>query len=475
MLDRVPLTARQLAVLQWIADGCPDGIWPDDSHKISAGALETRNLATVRRWYGKWSAEVRADGAYYLEHGTYPGVPVSARLVRQPTVAARSAGEPARQTKAPAPKAPRVLRPAREPGPTERLIADIQAAGGSITLTPESDDERRSLEAMLSAAYRHNKVPKGMHLRVDRPTWKTYVLTIEALPNWTDRPRPEVSVPQQLRKPHAEIVRLRDADSLPIKGAAKHRALRLLQALITSVARRGHVVAEVRRKDRYVFQYARPAPAYEHVLFTVAGHEVGVRITQLQDRSDHVPTAKELAEKASYSWTRIPKYDYTPSDRLKIELTARGSGSWSDGVRKRLEDRLVEIIEAIEKAAVTAERVRLIAEEKRRQAQLEEEQRIARATAKLNEVNRARVFDEQSAAWFRSRHLAEYVSALEDVVAEIEDPSDGVAAGEWLAWVKRHVESLDPLKQMIAMPPDPAPTREALAPYLDRPRYGFMG
>ncbi len=45
-LPRRPLTDRQLAVLGWIADGCPDGVWPDHSHKLSVGALEVRTAAT---------------------------------------------------------------------------------------------------------------------------------------------------------------------------------------------------------------------------------------------------------------------------------------------------------------------------------------------------------------------------------------------------------------------------------------------
>jgi hypothetical protein len=87
-----PLTDRQLAVLRWIGDGCPAGQWPDDTHKISARALETRYLAAVSRWYGKWRAELRPDGVYYLEHGTYPDPPT--RPPRTPAVVNAPSAKP---------------------------------------------------------------------------------------------------------------------------------------------------------------------------------------------------------------------------------------------------------------------------------------------------------------------------------------------------------------------------------------------
>ncbi|WP_161849191.1 hypothetical protein [Frankia sp. ACN1ag] len=42
MVDlRAPLNARQLEVLRWINDGCPDGVMDGHSHKVTASALVT--------------------------------------------------------------------------------------------------------------------------------------------------------------------------------------------------------------------------------------------------------------------------------------------------------------------------------------------------------------------------------------------------------------------------------------------------
>src|SRR5271163_4395901 len=72
MPRRQPLSDRQVNVLQWIADDCPDREWPDESHKLSARALESRGLARVRRKGKLWHAVLTEDGQHYLDHGRYP-------------------------------------------------------------------------------------------------------------------------------------------------------------------------------------------------------------------------------------------------------------------------------------------------------------------------------------------------------------------------------------------------------------------
>lgn len=67
-----PLSARQLEVLRWLEDGCPDRDWPDETHKHSARALQSRGLASVGRKNKVWTASITESGRFYLEHGCYP-------------------------------------------------------------------------------------------------------------------------------------------------------------------------------------------------------------------------------------------------------------------------------------------------------------------------------------------------------------------------------------------------------------------
>jgi hypothetical protein len=470
-----PLTPRQFAVLQWVADGCPDGTWPDDTHKHSARALETRGLVTVRRRNGVWHAVLRPHGRHYLDHGAYAGATPPDRTVR--SVAPKRSqpgGSEAGVAREPAKRQPAPLPPARPLSPAESLIAQIQAAGGNLTLEPATEQDRVRLDAQIRAIRRFRKLPLGQQLIVDKPNWSKRVLTITALPGWMTAAPVPVPVPAQLRNPHPAVDTLRDSDRLlGVSGPSRARALRLLQALAAAATARGHTVtAPTAREDQYGNRERHPV----HLRFGVRGHDVGLRVTQLDDRTDHVPTAKELAAQRRYSWTRIPKYDYTPSARLKLELPGRyeyQQSTWADGVKSRIEGKLPEILQELECRADAAERQRLADEERRRQEQIEEQRRIARATIKLNETHRAEVLNTQLAAWQQTRQLDDYLDAMDAKITQIEDPGTAAAAKEWLAWARAYAAGLNPLNGVIAMPPDPEHTYIALAPFLERSRRGI--
>lgn len=66
------LNERQLEVLRWIGDGCPQRHWESDTYKHSAVALRNRKLATVKGHGPRWTATITESGIYYLEHGRYP-------------------------------------------------------------------------------------------------------------------------------------------------------------------------------------------------------------------------------------------------------------------------------------------------------------------------------------------------------------------------------------------------------------------
>ncbi|MGH3502040.1 MAG: hypothetical protein ACRDQA_14325 [Nocardioidaceae bacterium] len=67
-----PLSPRQLDVLTWIGDGCPDGVWSDFTYKHTTYALAGRGLVTVDMRRGSWSAALTQRGRYYLDHGDFP-------------------------------------------------------------------------------------------------------------------------------------------------------------------------------------------------------------------------------------------------------------------------------------------------------------------------------------------------------------------------------------------------------------------
>src|SRR5690625_1372017 len=72
MALNTPLNDRQIEVLRWIGDGCPDGRWADFTFKTTANALASRRLVTVSKRGGVWSAAILPAGSHYLANSQYP-------------------------------------------------------------------------------------------------------------------------------------------------------------------------------------------------------------------------------------------------------------------------------------------------------------------------------------------------------------------------------------------------------------------
>ncbi len=61
------------AVLNWVGQGCPDGVWPDSTYKVSTQALQNRGLVEITKRRGHWGARLTGRGRQHLtEHGICP-------------------------------------------------------------------------------------------------------------------------------------------------------------------------------------------------------------------------------------------------------------------------------------------------------------------------------------------------------------------------------------------------------------------
>src|SRR4051794_24835095 len=113
MAHRKTLNQKQLDVLQWIADGCPDGVMEGLHHRISAASLRTRGLISTRGSGPSWSAEITEAGREYLSRAAEP----DATPPRQPNVSV-----------------------------VEQLVNDVIAAGGSLRVPRKHWYERDGVD-----------------------------------------------------------------------------------------------------------------------------------------------------------------------------------------------------------------------------------------------------------------------------------------------------------------------------------------
>lgn len=268
------------------------------------------------------------------------------------------------------------------------------------------------------------------------------------------KPENRIEVSDQLRRPHplvqaasAALSKSRSGEhaapaagsvgtkaepvlDIRVSPAARHRALRLADALLKALEARGY---EVNARG-----------------VTIEGQLVPIGVTERDDRTLHVPTAAERAEKQRYPWTRIATWDYAPNGLLSIytdayiwwrkDLRKR----WSDTRSVHLEDKLNEIVVGLVAAGAA---LRQRADEQRREVEARAEQeRLRQERARQARMEKAR--RDHLVASTESWTAAERIRQL---VATVERRATAGAAGisanieAWTRWAKQVADDLDPL------------------------------
>lgn len=117
---------RQLEVLRWVADGCPDGKWAegDFTYKLTANALKSRRLVKIRKGNAvekRWECTITEAGRHYLEHGDYPPGHVWSKVTMKPIhEEPKARGRPVKVKPTPDPALPEDDPPVTGPIPKPR-------------------------------------------------------------------------------------------------------------------------------------------------------------------------------------------------------------------------------------------------------------------------------------------------------------------------------------------------------------------
>lgn len=456
MAQRKTLTEDQLAVLRWIASGCPDGTYEAHFHRISAAALKRRGLVVTSGRGASWSAKVTAQGRDYLKTADGPNPPVPRRPNR--SVA-------------------------------QQLIDDVLAAGGEMSVprrdfrNPDVPDYRH--RALL--AERQGLVPDGKRLEVEEQRDRLLISLIDDPQRRGGRLElVSIEVPEKVARYHSVVRSLRDrADMQEVSRSLMPRAMRFAQAIVVEAERRGWVVSaglsldEARRRNGAVWTPAKQGQIGLRVRdcsFGLRLHEEGVRLRG--------PWEERIALYRSYRF--LPgrerpegSFDSEAKGVLRLDLidpnySYQLSGRqvhWADRQSWTIEERLPHIFREIEERA---EEWRRIVEQRQkdeeaaeRQRQKETEQRRLEWESHM-ESARARLTEEGRVAHLTSqlerRSLSSQIVRLCDALAERygEIPS----SREWIAWARGYAEEIDPIGQPPGIPDPPEETPESLQRHL---------
>lgn len=173
------------------------------------------------------------------------------------------------------------------------------------------------------------------------------------------------------------------------------------------------------------------------------GDALRLRLYEPSLRSDYVPSATQLAEKAKGGWSYWPKWQFTPSGRLQVMADDGYGGKITDSDRHSVEQQLNKLVGLMATRAVgflvrnerqaiedsERQRVREDALERKRR-QDAEKQRLAKLE-----------FDAQN--WRRAQVIREYLNALEESAERHEHSMEQL---ELLRWGRAKADWIDPLK-----------------------------
>lgn len=453
---------RQLSVLKWVEDGCPVGVWETSSYKTTCQALQNRGLVLVSRKGGQWSVALTSAGRHYLAHGTYPPRGSRPRRIQA------AAPQP------PSPRAQETPASARKPSPlpqrrvtfTEQLLQELAEAGGQI-VKPGSGPDSEKWPSRIAAARRSGRIPETKELYGG---WSRggYEIKLVDILAWRLAVLEPVPVPARLTRPHT-VVRVMQSEQQPLglTRPVQGRALRLIQALITAAEAEGHSCSA--GATGFAPPSHRRRRASPHFTITAQGQTVGFLVLQEQDRTEHVATEKELADAKKHSWIRIPRFDYTPSERLRFVLNGgqpHRASEWSDAPGHPLEEQLAEIAQEVTLRGEAAERRRLDEIEAARQKRIRWEAAMEDARIRYAEAYRFRHFEAQEAAWRHATGLTEYLSAVRTRVEAMTPGQTRTEAEAWISWAASTVERLDPLHTPPRLPDIPEPRADDLRPFL---------
>ncbi|MEH0550890.1 hypothetical protein [Streptomyces sp. B21-101] len=319
----------------------------------------------------------------------------------------------------------------------------------------------------VAAARRSGRIPEAKELYGN---WcrDGYEIKLIDIPAWRVAVLDPVPVPSRLTWPHAVIRAMQnERQPLGLTKPVQGRALRLIQALITAAKADGHTCSA--GQTGFAPPPHRRRRAKPHFTITAQGQTVGFLVLQEQDRTEHVATEKELADAKKNSWVRIPRFDYTPSERLRFILSGgqpHRASEWADAPGRPLEEQLAEIAQEVTLRGQAAERRRQDEAEAARQKRIRWEAAMAQARIRYAEAYRVRHLEAQEEAWRHATKLTEYLSVVRTRVEAMPPGQARTEAEEWISWAAATVERLDPLNTPPRLPDIPKPRGDDLKPFL---------
>ncbi|WP_020013346.1 hypothetical protein [Promicromonospora sukumoe] len=430
------LNQKQVDVLRWIDDGCPDGVYVDGyEHRIVARALQNRGLVTISGRGPTWSARVTKAGRQW------------------------QAAPPA------------VVLP--DESEADRLIGRVLDAGGRLTL-PEDREVESAHERLVRMSLKSPARPRGKRLEmVSTGHWGQGPKTIEFVEHFDDlvEPRP-VPIPEGIGKYHPAVrAYVSNKEWQYVTTEYIGRAARILQALANEASKRGLVATDPGSAAKGLPDHqAREARAGHLALRTPAG-VYSIQVKEIAGKGGQKTARRGWNErKVDPAWIENRGWEFISTG--KLELIVRGPGSAYGGDHYRdaktitVEDRLPELLRSFEVHKLRAD----WQEQERNREKADRRQRWERAMALAKEEYFAHArwehFKERSREWQAINQHRGFLKSARAGLGQYEG-EDRDLIEQQLDEAEQTIDTLDSIRHPARIVPNvPEPKAEDLKPFL---------
>lgn len=465
-MTKTPPTERQMAVLQWIADGCPNGVMTDTTYKVSAYALEDRNLVRTQRRRKPWTAEITGAGKRLLAHPVAEieqpdgsvGSPESAAA---PTNQATEVGLP------PASKATKKPLPAARPKSATEQMMDRLAVESVIEFEREDTGRYKS---MATFAKRKNLVPEEMELVVTSGWSGPCQIELRRRPEWQLVRLDPIAVPETLRNPHDVVSQMKQlhTNHLDMDTPRWNWTLRVIQSVAMEAESRGYQlqIVPIPKPDRYGY-VDRDKREHGQIRISIGEDAAELGFKQTRKSVPRILTAADLRRKAN--GYQVATEELVKTDFIQIRVIglepAFWPSEWTETDADRADGFLNRILQEIELRAANTVQKRLQKQQREDEERNKWERVHAQALERFGEDHRAKILLEQAKKFQRAELLGSYITAIRTQLASM-DTEAAIAATEWLEWAERYAAETNPLQGELRMPDVPTPDAAAIKPYM---------
>jgi len=240
--------------------------------------------------------------------------------------------------------------------------------------------------------------------------------------------------------------------SFPIRvsPASLDRAIHILREVLLKTVAHGAALKPLDTSDKY----------HSGLRFDMDGFSFSLQIEEYSTRVV-VPPEKRPKHYGGYT-VASDAWALRPDGKLTLKYSGPGYGNDTlrDG-RRKIEERLDEVIEKIFSKVVAEKERKRIEEERceRAVSYLMEKDKVRQATE--FEARRQRQLQIEARLWRRAQGLRDYISAVERAgFGSSRACFETIEAWlDWIAWAKTYVDSADPIAQGKAgsTPPYPEP------------------